>query len=623
MTESTNRLFPEFPEVTTQQWEEKIISDLKGKDYEKVLVWQTNEGISVRPYYRAENLQGLDYLTNEPGKFPFVRGIKATNNWLIRQDIVVDDLASANRKALALLAKGVNSLGFIFNSSVQLSRDDMKTLLEGICLEAAEVNFVCPCSDCGITEVLAQYIQEGPWDKAGVTASVSNDPLGSLVVKGKYGEGGLEREMQRLAGQIDTLLGLPKVRLIAVDGKIYGNSGASAVQELAFSLAQGAEYLTRLTEMGVHPDAVAGRIKFNLTISGNYFMEIAKLRAGRLLWAQIVKAFGTESDCSGRMFVHSETASFNKTVYDAHTNLLRTQTEAMSAALGGAWSITVLPFDAMFRSSSEISERIARNQQILLKEESNIDKVTDPAGGAYFIENLTASVAEEAWKVFLQVQEKGGYPAAAEEGFIRKSVHETARKRDMNIALRRENLLGVNQFPNFNEVIQSELDASVFARPETEQAGEGVITLKPYRGAAAFEAVRYKTDQYAVKNGRPLVFMLTIGNLTMRKARAQFACNFFAVAGFEVMDNNGFNTIAEGLEAARAAKASVVVVCSSDEEYEHLVPELAVKAGREIIVVAGNPACRPELENAGVKNFIHVRSNLLDELTKYQDLIIR
>ena len=623
MTESTNRLFPEFPEVTTQQWEEKIIADLKGKDYEKTLVWRTNEGISVRPYYRAENLMGLDYLTNEPGKFPFVRGNKATNNWLIRQDIVVDDLDSANRKARVLLGKGVNSLGFIFKSSVQLRLDDMKTLLEGICLDAAEVNFVCPCSNCGLTGVLAQYIQEGPWDKASVAASISNDPLGSLVVKGKYGEGGLEEEMHRLTGQMDTFSDLPKVRVIGIDGKIYGNSGASAVQELAFSLAQGAEYLTRLTEMGVRPDTAAGRIKFNLSISGNYFMEIAKLRAGRLLWAQIVRAFGPDSDCSARMIVHSETTSFNKTVYDAHTNLLRTQTEAMSAALGGAWSVTVLPFDAMFRSPSEISERIARNQQILLKEESNIDKVTDPAGGSYFIENLTASVAEETWKLFLQVQEKGGYSVAAEEGFIRKSVNEMARKRDLNIALRKENLLGVNQFPNFSEVIQSDLDASVFASPKADRDGEGMIILKPYRGAAAFEAMRYKTDRYTAKNGRPLVFMLTIGNLAMRKARAQFACNFFAVAGFEVMDNNGFNTVEEGLEAARAVKASVVVVCSSDEEYAQVVPELAQKAGREIIVVAGNPACRPELENAGVKNFIHVRSNLLDELTKYQDLIIR
>lgn len=623
MAESTNRLFPEFPEVTTQQWEEKIIADLKGKDYEKALVWRTNEGISVRPYYRAENLTGLDYLTHEPGRFPFVRGNKTTNSWLIRQDIVVGDLAAANQKALELLGKGVNSLGFIFKNCVQLSLDDMRILLRGICLEAAEVNFVCPCSDCDLTGVFTQYIIEGPWDRNNVTASISYDPLGSLVVSGRHAEGGLEETMTRLAGQLENLSGLPKVRVIGVNGKIYGNSGASAVQELAFSLAQGAEYLTRLTEMGVKPDTVAGRIKFNLSISGNYFMEIAKLRAGRLLWAQIVKTFGTESDCSARMIVHAETASFNKTVYDAHTNLLRTQTEAMSAALGGAWSVTVLPFDAMFRTPSEFSERIARNQQILLKEESNIDKVTDPAGGAYFIENLTASVAEEAWKLFLEVQEKGGYTVAALDDFIRTSVHEMARRRDLNIALRKENLLGVNQFPNFSEVLQSELDASVFARPGSDNDSEEKVILKPYRGAAAFEAMRYKTDQYAVKNGRPLVFMLTIGNLAMRKARAQFACNFFAVAGFDVMDNNGFNNVEEGLEAARTAKASIVVICSSDEEYAQVVPELAHKAGKEVIVVAGNPACRAELENAGVKNFIHVRSNLLEELTKYQDLVIR
>lgn len=623
MTESTNKLFPEFPEVTTQQWEEKIIADLKGKDYEKALFWRTNEGISVKPYYRAENLPGLEYLTNEPGTFPFVRGNKATNNWLIRQDIVVGDLAAANRKALELLGKGVNSLGFVFKRDLQPTLEEMNTLLGGICLEAVEVNFICPCSDCGITGVFAQYIQESPWDNASVAASVSNDPLGSLIIKGKYPDGGLDEAMRLLSGQIDSLSGFPKIRVIGVNGKIYGNSGASAVQELAFSLAQGAEYLTRLTEKGLSPDAVAGRIKFNLSISGNYFMEIAKLRAGRLLWAQIVKAFGTGNDCSARMIVHAETTSFNKTVYDAHTNLLRTQTEAMSAALGGATSVTVLPFDAMFGSPSDFSERIARNQQILLKEESNLDKVTDPAGGAYFIENLTASLAEEAWKLFLQVQDKGGFSVASEEGFIRKSVREMARKRDLNVAMRKENLLGVNQFPNFSEVIQSDLDASVFTKPGADNDNDGMITLEPYRGAAAFESMRYKTDQYTAKYGRPLAFMLTIGNLAMRKARAQFACNFFAVAGFEVMDNNGFSTVEEGLGAARASKASIIVVCSSDEEYAQVVPELAHKAGKEVIVVAGNPACRAELENEGVKNFIHVRSNLLEELTKYQDLVIR
>jgi methylmalonyl-CoA mutase len=623
MAETINKLFNEFPPVTTQQWEEKIVADLKGKDYEKALVWRTNEGIAVKPYYRAENLLGLEFLNNAPGQFPFVRGNKSSNEWLIRQDIVVIDPETANKKALEVLGKGVNSLGFIFDCDKQMGIDDLKVLLKDICLEAAEVNIICRCKNCDLTEAFARLIMEGPWDSKKTVASVANDPLGTYLLKGKFDVCCDGTSFSRLKAQVEAAVGLPKFRTIAVNGKIFGNSGASVVQELAFSLAQGAEYLSRLTGMGLSIDQVSSAIKFNLSIGNNYFMEIAKLRAGRLLWAQIVKAFGPEKDCSARMVVHSETATYNKTVYDSYTNLLRTQTEAMSAALGGAHSVTVLPFDAIYQTPTVISERIARNQQILLKEESYIDKIADPAGGSYYIENLTASVAEQAWKLFLEVQDKGGFIAAVKEGFIQKQVKEMASRRDQNIALRRENLLGVNQFPNFGEVIQTELPATVFEPAIEITDGAEVETLKPYRGAAAFEALRYKSDRYAAENGRPLAFMLTIGNLAMRKARAQFACNFFAVAGFEVMDNNGFASVDEGLVAARAANAKIVVVCSSDDEYAEIIPELAGKLNSEILVVAGNPSCRSELEAAGVKNFIHVRSNLLDELLKFQNLVLR
>lgn len=623
MAETTKKLFSEFPEVSTQQWEEKIIADLKGKDYEKALVWRTNEGISVRPYYRAEHIQDLDYLMNAPGVFPFVRGNKVENNWLIRQDIVVTDLVQANKKALDVLGKGVNSLGFRFKQCNPLTESDLKILLQDICLEAAEINLICSCGKCDFTHALTSFIQEGPWDSLQVSASVNNDPLGNLAVRGKFPVCCEGKAFDQLKAQMEISQDVPGLRTLVVNGKIYGNSGASLVQELAFTLAQGAEYLVRLTELGMPTDQVASKMKFDLTIGNNYFMEIAKLRAGRLLWAQIVKAFNPVNDSCAKMIVHSETGRFNKTVYDSYTNLLRTQTEAMSAALGGAHSITVLPFDAIYEEPTAMAERIARNQQILLKEESNIDKIADPAGGAYYIETLTASVAAEAWKLFLAVQDKGGNLEALKTGFIQKEVKEMARRRDMNIALRKENLLGINQFPNFNEVINKELTDSVFTACDRTEADSLVETLKPYRGASAFEALRYKTDQYAKTHGRPLAYMLTIGNLAMRKARAQFACNFFAVAGFEVADNNGFETVEAGLSAARSANASIVVICSSDEEYASLVPELAHMIKDEILVVAGNPSCRPELEASGVKNFIHVRSNLLEELVQYQNQIIR
>ena len=614
MEEKEQKLFAEFVPVSTKEWEEKIIADLKGQDYERALVWKTYEGINVRPYYREENLNNLKYLESLPGEFPFVRGTKKENNWQIRQDIFVKDLEPANKKALTILGKGVTSLGFYFDSCKNITKADLTILLKDICVEAAEINFVCGCDNCNCAKVFAEYVAEGNWDNKKVVASTSIDPITALVLQGKMGE----KAFENIKDVIEVTAGLPKFRVIGVNGKHYANSGSSIVQELAFSLAHGAEYLTQLTELGLGVDKVAKNIKFNFGIGNNYFMEIAKLRAARYLWAKIVEAYGPDCKCAAKLVAHSETNTFNKTIYDPYVNMLRTQTEAMSAVLGGANSVTVLPFNAIYEDTTEFSERIARNQQILLKEESHLDNISDAAGGSYYIESLTDALAEQAWKLFLEVQEKGGFIAAFKEGFIHKEIQATAAKRSANIAQRRDNILGTNQFPNFTEKLAKELEASVFQPMDLTVDGAEVETLKPFRGAQAFETLRYKTDVYSKENKRPVAFMLTIGNLTFRKARAQFSCNFFAVAGFEVIDNNGFNTIEEGVATAKAKNADIVVICSSDDEYAELVPQAAEKLENEILVVAGNPACRAGLEEKGITNFIHVKSNVLEDLKMYQ-----
>jgi methylmalonyl-CoA mutase len=621
MTDTHEKRFPEFPEVTTSQWEAQIIKDLKGKEYEKTLVWRTNEGFSVRPYYRTENLEGKEYLNAAPGTFPFVRGNCTENNWLIRQDIMVENLQEANKKALYVLGKGVNSIGFVFENCSNLNSDDLKVLLKDICPEAAEINLVCACSDDNLLKACIAFFDESTWGKKDIKGSVTHDPLSELLLKGKSDGCCDHKHFYRFMDKIALAESFPGLKIIAVNGKSFGNSGSTVVQELAFSLSIGVEYIGQLTGLGLKPDEVAKRIIFNLSIGNNYFFEIAKLRAGRLLWSRIVKAYGTEDDDSARMIVHSETGTFNKTIYDPWVNLLRTQTEAMSAALGGAYSVTVLPFDAVFRQPGEFSERIARNQQILLKEESNLDKITDAAGGSYYLESLTEAIAEHAWKLFMEVEEKGGFLAAIKEGFIQKIIADTAAKRIQNISSRRENVLGVNQFPNFSEVISEQLDESVFRPVDFTAENAEWDTLKPLRGAQTLEALRYRTDNYAKEHKRPAAFMLTIGDLAMRKARALFSCNFFAVGGFEVIDNNGFDTLEEGISAARATHADIIVICSSDEEYATLVPVLKGMIGNEILAVAGNPACRPDLEAIGVKNFIHIRSNLIEELKKYQELL--
>ena len=329
-----------------------------------------------------------------------------------------------------------------------------------------------------------------------------------------------------------------------------------------------------------------------------------------MLWANIVKAYNPEKHCAGKMMIHAATSKWNQTVYDPYVNMLRGTTEAMSAVIGGVRSLEVTPFDASFETPTEFSKRIARNVELLLKHESHFDQVVDPAGGSYYVENLTQSIASEAWKLFLEIEEKGGYAEAYKAGFIKERVEASAAAKDKNIATRRQTLLGANQFPNFTEVAPKEITAESVTRRQAEGN-----TLSPYRGAMAFEEMRLHVDR---SGKQPKAFMLTCGSLAMARARAQFSCNFFACAGIRVQDNTFFKSIEEGVKAALESKAEIVVVCASDDDYAEAAPKVKeLLGGKAILVVAGAPACAPELEAQGIKNFINVKSNVLETLKFY------
>ncbi len=619
MAENVNqKLFSEFAPNTMQEWVDKVTVDLKGADFNKKLVWRTNEGFNVQPMYRLENMKDLKNLECLPGEFPFVRGNKKDNNdWYVRQDIRVEDIAEANKKALDVLNRGVNSLGFVFTGCREFSKADMEALLKDICLECVEINFVCECKKCSIVDAFMAVVEERGIDPEKIQGGINIDPLTNLTLKGKIC---CENPFGAPLENTKKMAAYKNFKTIEVGGYVFNNSGASIVQELGFSLAAGVEYLDKLTKAGMSVNEIAPRIRFHFATSSKYFMEIAKLRAARYLWAHIVKAYNPCCDSVCKMNTHAETSEWNKTVYDPNVNMLRTQTETMSAVLGGVDSFTVHPYDDIYECEpSELGERVARNQQLLLKEESHFARIVDVAGGSYYIEELTENIAEAAWKLFLQVQEEGGYIEAFKKGFIQAAVKATAQARDLAIAQRKENFVGTNQFPNFNEKIEKAICSCVLEPEDHAVEGATVETLKPYRGTQAFEALRLKTDMYAAKNGRPVVYMFPMGNLAMRKARAQFACNFFACAGFQVVDNNGFKTVDEGVKACLDNKAAIVVLCSSDDEYAGFAPEAFERLkDKAIIVVAGNPESRPELEAKGLTNYIHVKNNVLEELSGYQ-----
>lgn len=620
MAEKKLNLLADFPAITTEEWMAKINADLKGADFEKKLVWKTNEGFNVMPFYRLEDVAELKTTTSAPGEFPYVRGTKTDNDWYVRQDIDATCAKTANAKALDVLNKGINSLGFILNKQ-ELSAEYIATLLNGICPECVELNFrVCIRCAAQLATILTDYFKAQGADLAKVEGSINCDPINRMMLKGKELN---QAEVAEIAvATVKAAAALPKFRVIGVNSLSLNNAGAYCSQELGYALAWGAEYMTMLTEGGLTADEAGKAIKFNMGVGGNYFMEIAKFRAARMLWAMIVKAYAPACDCAAKMRVHAETSTFNKTIYDAHVNLLRTQTEAMSATIAGVDSLTVNGFDVTYKESDDFSERIARNQQLLLKEESHFDKVTDPSAGSYYIENLTNSIAEQAWKLFLEIQNEGGFFAAVEAGKVQEAMKATSAKRLKDVSARKEVLLGTNQFPNFSEMAAEKItkEACTCANCGCETP-KGLATLPTVRAAQEFEDLRLATERSAK---RPKAFMLTIGNLAMRLARAQFSCNFFACAGYEVIDNLGFETVEAGVEAAQKAGADIIVLCSSDDEYAEYAPA-AFKAidGKQIFVVAGAPACMEDLKAAGIENFIHVRVNVLDTLKSFNAQLLK
>lgn len=601
------RLFSEFSPVSSENWKNKIVEDLKGADYDKKMIWRTGEGFNVNPFYRKEDLpEGCG--TAAPGEFPYTRGNSCCNNWLIRQSINIADAAEANAKARKMIEDGVTSIAFKVRGKL-VTPEYIPALLEGIDAEKVELSFnVCVNKTMVFAAMLVNYYKERGFDLEKVRGTIEYDPIGKELLTGKV----IENYADIIKELISTLEELPRYRCVAVNSVRLNDAGAYITQELAYALAWGNEYMQAMTEAGVPAGKAAKSIKFNMGISSNFFMEIAKFRAARTLWAKIVELYEPECRCACKMIIHAETSRFNLTLFDPYVNMLRTQTEAMSAAIAGVEAITVTPYDSVYETPTDFAERIAKNQQLILKHESHLDKVADPAGGSYYIESLTASIATEAWKQFLAIEEAGGFHKAVKEGRVKAEVEGAGDNRRTALAKRKEILLGTNQYPNFSETSDGRRPVGKCCNCGCHSQENEAMTLTAKRLGEEFEQLRLATEE---SGRRPKAFMLTIGNLAMRQARAQFSCNFLATAGYEVIDNLGFKSVEEGAEAALKANADIVVICSSDDEYaEYAIPAYNAVKDKAIFIVAGAPACSEELQKAGIENFIHVRVNVLETL---------
>lgn len=612
------KLFEEFPPVPTELWEQKIMEDLKGADYEKKLIWNTSEGVKIRPYYRAENILQLEYQESLPGDYPFVHGYdKGTNSWQIREEIIAVDMKKANAEALLALSRGATEISFKVKNLVY--REELAALLKGINPEKTAVHFFSSNSYSILAQLLNEFVDKSGFDRKKVRGSFNFDSISYYLLKGEY-YNSKEDNFSEAAALVNQMKKeLPLLKVLNINGQHFYNAGATSVQELSHVLAMANEYLAQLTDRGLLVDDVLSRMQLTFGVGSNFFMEVTKLRAARMLFARLAEQYHPKDQGLLKVCMNTISGTWNKTIYDPYVNMLRLTTECLSAAIGGAGAITLLPFSNTYKGSDEFGHRIARNIQILLKEESYLDKVVDPAAGSYYIESLTDEIAQLAWNKFREIEEKGGMLTVMENGTIKADIEKIANQKIMDIAMRKTPILGTNIFPNLHEYMLEEIQYQATAKNESY--------LKLFRGAEAFEELRLSTENFIKKGGkRPKVFLATYGNPAIRKARATFSSNFFGCAGYEILEEYLSKDVAATVNEATKLQADIVVICSSDEEYVAYAADVAAalkqKNQKAQIIIAGYPKeLMDTLKAAGVDDFIHIRLNVAETLARYNKLL--
>lgn len=664
MAGNNDHLFKEFPPVSIEEWEETIKKDLRGADYKEKLKWDTGEGIEILPFYRKKDIQ--EGRTKKP-----IVAEKKNNTWSKCAPVFDTDVKAAQETVHRVLERGADAIeltvkikstsgmlgGDLEGTSIQ-SQDTFDHLLGEVNISSTRLIFDSGLASPVILAMLNNYRKKNNSD-AKVSAIFSYDPFVYVAAKGQLPKRKefLQNEIIDLARNTNSN---ENIKPLSADGRFWNNVGGSIVQELALSLAAASEYMALLTENGINATAAAQAINFMLATGSKYFPEIAKLRALRLLWYQLLDAYEADTDIPA--YIHAETSLWNKTVFDPYVNMLRSTTEGMSAAIGGIDSLTVHPFDRIYEKPDDFSERIARNSQIIMQEEAYFDKVADPAAGSYYIEKLTDKIAGKAWSLFQQLEQEGGLLKSLQNGTVQSLIESTQAERNHEIASRGRIFVGTNQYPNQDEVVSkdkelgsefttvslltNDYDFSLDSSETTiiksledalkDGAAMGDLvpklfqedwskhnyrTVEAYRGSKAFEELRLATEYH---ESTPTVLTLPMGDKKMRKARSAFTSNFFACAGYRIEDPIGFDSVEEAVEAVKDQEPEIVVICGSDKDYKQLVPELCDQISMletdPIIVLAGYPKEQiEEYRQIGVNEFIHVKSNVLETLNHFHD----
>lgn len=562
--ENKRKLFTAFKSVPKADWTKKVEQDLKGKPLEK-LNWKTYEGFEVEPFYTRKESSKRDGVNSLPGELPFRRGNALndlTGRWQMVQEISVDNNIEAQARIREAREADIHAFKLYSWQGSSKGRDFLPVISE-LDFEQEALHLYASYEPLVLIDGINQLMKRKGIDRSKLTGTMTSLGIDT---------GRISRE-----SVLKIMDGSPNFRCLGIDLSVVDENGGSQVHQLAFALSRAVDWVTQTP---LETQRVLQALNFTFPTGSDFLMEVAKLRAFRMLFAFVAEKLGGKGE-SLSPFVLAQSARWNKTRYDVHTNLLRGTTEAMSAVMGGAHAISISAYDKLLGPETAVSARLARNIQHMLKHESYLDQVADPAGGSYYVEHLTNTFVEEAWKCFQQLEEEGGYEACLLSGRIDQILIDSQLKKQDDIAKRKRIFVGINDFPNTHEELSEKLNP--------EDIGD--------EGPALFERLRLKTDRWTLANERrPSAFLLAYGDLRMRNARTQFASNLIGCAGFTIQTNNPIEELFVSMESLKTSEADVVVLCASDADYDSKMVQAIRKAlPNAYLVIAGKPEQKLEV----------------------------
>ncbi|MEN6511562.1 MAG: methylmalonyl-CoA mutase family protein [Chloroherpetonaceae bacterium] len=638
--------FDEFPIPSFEDWKNEAIKSLKGDDFEKRLFTKTLDDILLKPIYNLSDLQNNPlYNFQYPGIAPFNRGDNPlgykNDKWLIAQSIPYPDINQFNTALRNDLENGQNAINIFvagdkyrpisgkhIRKGLELyTLEDFKQAFDNIEFKNYPLYFSTNDFFYEFSRNFLDFLKYTRIDLKDIKGNLGADVYSQLLLTGNL-QYPIEKYYERLAEIFNNYADLStNYGIININGSLFHNSGANAIQELAYSFTSAIEYLKSLQSLGVEIDNIASRMKFSLGISSNFFTEIAKLRATRILWTMIIRQFDGNND-SQRIFIHSQMSFRNKTKYNPWSNIIRNSTECLAAILGNSNSIDVGFFDFAYGYPSELARRIARNTQLIFQNESHLIDTIDPAAGSYYIDDLTNEICVKTWKAIQNIESTGGFLENIKNGKIQEEIKMSAFNQIQDYHTRKLILVGTNKFPLLNERIPEESIPYEYIENTIDQENKAIEVhpLKKIRFAQDFEKLRDNALNYKEKNGiYPIATLYNFGELADYKPRADFASEYLGIGGFEIQNTPAFQEYADAMKYLLENPCNIIAICSSDENYLKIVPEFAqlVKKFKPLtyIILAGYPKEQIELyKRFGIDDFIYLKSNIYDTLLRIQNI---